>query len=159
MVNTGGLGDSIAVLSVAGSPPQWYSDKAIAVRHYFVACGVFTVFGVTFPIMEQIKFHRLLFDQLEEQQLGKMGIYFRSVRDGPDDDRAHRQETGRFGQRPGPGSKSRWTWPTAGSWKAPDRSEENHRDKGIEPESFSDRSPFDPFLIDTRDLSPSLIHP
>ncbi|KPJ74660.1 MAG: hypothetical protein AMJ54_16805, partial [Deltaproteobacteria bacterium SG8_13] len=54
--------------------PEWYSEKAIAIGQYFVASGVFTVFGVTFPIMKETKFHRLLFDQLEEQQLGKWGF-------------------------------------------------------------------------------------
>jgi len=36
-----------------------------------VASGVYTVFGVTFPTIEGTKFHKLLFEGLEEQGLGK----------------------------------------------------------------------------------------
>ena len=35
---------------------------------------MFTVFGVTFPIIEETKFHKLLFDGLEKQGLGKWGF-------------------------------------------------------------------------------------
>jgi carbon-monoxide dehydrogenase catalytic subunit len=48
--------------------------KAISIGQYFVASGVFTVFGVTFPIVEETKFHKLLFDGLEQQGLGKWGF-------------------------------------------------------------------------------------
>ncbi|GBC62580.1 carbon-monoxide dehydrogenase catalytic subunit [Desulfonema ishimotonii] len=74
MVNEGGLGDSIADLPVAGAAPEWMSEKAISIGHYFVASGVYTVFGVTFPIVEETKFHKLLFNGLEEEYgLGKWG--------------------------------------------------------------------------------------
>jgi carbon-monoxide dehydrogenase catalytic subunit len=36
-----------------------------------VASGVFTVFGVTFPITDNTKFKDLLFDGLEKQGMGK----------------------------------------------------------------------------------------
>jgi carbon-monoxide dehydrogenase catalytic subunit len=71
MVKTGGLGDSIADLPVAGAAPEWMSEKAISIGHYVVASGVYTVFGVTFPTIEGTKFHKLLFEGLEEQGLGK----------------------------------------------------------------------------------------
>jgi carbon-monoxide dehydrogenase catalytic subunit len=72
MVHEGGLGDSIADLPAAGAAPEWMSEKAISIGHYFVASGVYTVFGVTFPIVEETKFHKLLFDGLEARQgLGK----------------------------------------------------------------------------------------
>ncbi|MGD8834937.1 MAG: carbon monoxide dehydrogenase, partial [Desulfobacteraceae bacterium] len=75
MVKTGGLGDSIADLPVAGCAPEYMSEKAICIGHYFVASGVYTVFGVTFPIVENTKFHDHLFDKLEsEQGLGKWGF-------------------------------------------------------------------------------------
>lgn len=73
MVNMGGLGDSIADLPVAGAAPEWMSEKAIAIGQYFVASGVFTVFGVGFPIVKNTKFHQLLFDGLENQGMGKWG--------------------------------------------------------------------------------------
>ena len=74
MVRTGGLGDSIADLPVAGAAPEWMSEKAISIGQYFVASGVFTVFGVTFPIVQDTKFHKLLFEGLEKQGLGKWGF-------------------------------------------------------------------------------------
>jgi carbon-monoxide dehydrogenase catalytic subunit len=75
MVKTGGLGDSIADLPVAGCAPEYFSEKAICIGQYFVASGVYTVFGVTFPIVENTKFHDHLFDKLEsEQGMGKWGF-------------------------------------------------------------------------------------
>jgi carbon-monoxide dehydrogenase catalytic subunit len=74
MVKEGGLGESIADLPVAGAAPEWMSEKAISIGHYFVASGVYTVFGVTFPIVEDTKFYKLLFDGLEKQGLGKWGF-------------------------------------------------------------------------------------
>jgi len=74
MVRVGGLGDSIADLPVAGAAPEWMSEKAISIGHYFVASGVYTVFGVTFPIVEETKFHKLLFEGLEDLGFGKWGF-------------------------------------------------------------------------------------
>jgi carbon-monoxide dehydrogenase catalytic subunit len=74
MVKTGGLGDSIADLPVAGCAPEFMSEKAIAIGQYFVASGVYTVFGVTFPIVEGTKFHKHLFEELEERGMGKWGF-------------------------------------------------------------------------------------
>jgi carbon-monoxide dehydrogenase catalytic subunit len=74
MVRAGGLGESIADLPVAGAAPEWMSEKAISIGQYFVASGVFTVFGVTFPTIEDTKFHNHLFEGLEEQGLGKWGF-------------------------------------------------------------------------------------
>ena len=74
MVKVGGLGDSIADLPAAGAAPEWMSEKAISIGQYFVASGVYTVFGVTFPIVEETKFHKLLFDGFEKQGLGKWGF-------------------------------------------------------------------------------------
>jgi len=74
MVKTGGLGDSIADLPVAGCAPEFMSEKAIAIGQYFVASGVYTVFGVTFPIVEGTKFHKHLFEELETRGMGKWGF-------------------------------------------------------------------------------------
>ncbi|MBU1172756.1 MAG: anaerobic carbon-monoxide dehydrogenase catalytic subunit [Proteobacteria bacterium] len=73
MVKAGGLGHSIADLPAAGAAPEWMSEKAIAIGQYFVASGVYTVFGVGFPIVKGTKFHDLLFDGLEKQGFGKWG--------------------------------------------------------------------------------------
>jgi len=74
MVKTGGLGNSIADLPVAGCAPEYMSEKAICIGQYFVASGVFTVFGVTFPIVEGTKFHKHLFEELETMGMGKWGF-------------------------------------------------------------------------------------
>lgn len=74
MVKVGGLGNSIADLPVAGAAPEWMSEKAIAIGQYFVASGVYTVFGVTFPIVQGTKFHKLLFNDLENDGLANWGF-------------------------------------------------------------------------------------
>jgi carbon-monoxide dehydrogenase catalytic subunit len=74
MVRTGGLGDSLADLPVAGAAPEWMSEKAVTIGQYFVASGVYTVFGVTFPITENTRFKELLEIGLEKQGLGKWGF-------------------------------------------------------------------------------------
>jgi len=45
MVKEGGIGNSIDELPVAGSAPEWMSEKAIAIGWYFVASGIFVVIG------------------------------------------------------------------------------------------------------------------
>jgi carbon-monoxide dehydrogenase catalytic subunit len=74
MVNEGGLGESIADLPVAGAAPEWMSEKAISIGQYFVASGVFTIFGVTYPIVEGTKFHKHIFDELGQMGMGKWGF-------------------------------------------------------------------------------------
>ena len=59
---------------MAGAAPEWMSEKAICIGQYFVASGVYTVFGVTFPIVEGTKFHKHLFEELEERGMGKWGF-------------------------------------------------------------------------------------
>jgi len=49
MVKTGGLGNDISDLPIAGSSPQWMSEKAISIGQYCVTSGVYVVFGPNFP--------------------------------------------------------------------------------------------------------------
>ncbi len=74
VVKTGGLGNSIADLPAAGAAPEWMSEKAISIGQYFVASGVYTVFGVSFPTTKNTKFHDLLFGGLEKMGLGYWGF-------------------------------------------------------------------------------------
>ncbi len=74
MVKAGGLGNSIADLPAAGCAPEWMSEKATAIGHYFVASGVYTVFGVGFPIVQDTKYHDYLFNQMEGLGYGKWGM-------------------------------------------------------------------------------------
>ncbi len=71
MVRTGGLGDDISDLPVAGAAPEYMSEKALAIGHYFVTSGVFTVFGVSFPVTEGTKWAEYMFGGIEEDVGGK----------------------------------------------------------------------------------------
>jgi carbon-monoxide dehydrogenase catalytic subunit len=66
VVKAGGLGNDISELPVAGSAPEWMSEKAISIGHYFVASGVYTVFGVTLPVSGAPVFQKYLFEELEK---------------------------------------------------------------------------------------------
>ena len=66
VVKAGGLGKDISDLPVAGSAPEWMSEKAISIGHYFVASGVYTVFGVTLPVLGSPVFQHYLFEEFEK---------------------------------------------------------------------------------------------
>ncbi len=66
MVKTGGLGNDISDLPVAGAAPEWMSEKAISIGHYFVASGVYTVFGGHLPVDGAPEFKEYLFKHLEK---------------------------------------------------------------------------------------------
>ena len=66
VVKAGGLGDDISMLPAAGSAPEWMSEKAISIGHYFVASGVYTVFGVTLPVSGAPVFQKHLFEDYEK---------------------------------------------------------------------------------------------
>jgi len=65
VVKDGGLGDDISDLPVAGAAPEWMSEKAISIGQYFVASGVYTVFGVTWPTLGSEEVTKLLFEDFE----------------------------------------------------------------------------------------------
>ncbi|MEW6665833.1 MAG: anaerobic carbon-monoxide dehydrogenase catalytic subunit [Thermodesulfobacteriota bacterium] len=65
VVKAGGLGKTIADLPAAGSAPEWMSEKAISIGHYFVVSGVYTVFGVTLPVSGSPVFENYLYKKLE----------------------------------------------------------------------------------------------
>jgi carbon-monoxide dehydrogenase catalytic subunit len=71
VVKEGGLGDDISDLPVAGAAPEWMSEKAISIGHYFVVSGVYTVFGVSFPTLGAKKLTEYLFDGIAEKIGGK----------------------------------------------------------------------------------------
>lgn len=66
VVKAGGLGNDISDLPVAGSAPEWMSEKAISIGHYFVVSGVYTVFGVTLPVSGAPVFENHLYKELED---------------------------------------------------------------------------------------------
>jgi carbon-monoxide dehydrogenase catalytic subunit len=71
MVKDGGLGDDISDLPAAGAAPEWMSEKAISIGEYFVASGVYTVFGVTWPTTGSKTVTDYLFKEYEEKYGGK----------------------------------------------------------------------------------------
>ena len=71
MVKAGGLGDDISDLPAAGSAPEWMSEKAIAIGQYFVASGVYTIFGYHMPIEGAPVFKDHLYKDMEEMYGGK----------------------------------------------------------------------------------------
>jgi carbon-monoxide dehydrogenase catalytic subunit len=70
VVKAGGLGNDISDLPAAGSAPEWMSEKAISIGHYFVASGVYTVFGVNLPVQGAPVFQRYLFEEFEKMYGG-----------------------------------------------------------------------------------------
>ncbi len=71
MVKEGGLGDDLSDLPAAGASPEWMSEKAISIGQYFVASGVFTVFGTTWPTLGSEEVTKHLFEEHEEMLGGK----------------------------------------------------------------------------------------
>lgn len=50
IIAEGGLGDDLSDIPAAGCAPEWMSEKAITIGFYFVASGVYTIFGTPQPI-------------------------------------------------------------------------------------------------------------
>jgi carbon-monoxide dehydrogenase catalytic subunit len=74
VVKDGGLGDDISDLPAAGAALEWMSEKAISIGQYFVASGVFTVFGTTWPTTGSEEVTKLLFEEFENTLKGKWGF-------------------------------------------------------------------------------------
>jgi carbon-monoxide dehydrogenase catalytic subunit len=70
-VKAGGLGTDISDLPAAGAAPEWMSEKAVAIGQYFVASGVYTLFGVTWPTTGSEILTDYLFKGIEEELGGK----------------------------------------------------------------------------------------
>ncbi len=45
IIAEGGLGEDLSDIPAAGCAPEWMSEKAITIGFYFVASGVYTIFG------------------------------------------------------------------------------------------------------------------
>jgi carbon-monoxide dehydrogenase catalytic subunit len=71
VVKDGGLGDDISDLPAAGAAPEWMSEKAISIGQYFVASGVYTVFGVTWPTLGSEEVTNMLFEGFDGIFKGK----------------------------------------------------------------------------------------
>jgi len=71
VVKAGGLGKDISDLPAAGCAPEWMSEKAVAIGQYFVASGVYVIFGVNLPVEGAPVFKDYLFNGLEKIVGGK----------------------------------------------------------------------------------------
>jgi carbon-monoxide dehydrogenase catalytic subunit len=65
VLKEGGLGEDISDLPAAGAAPEWMSEKAITIGMYFVASGVFTIFGGAHPVMGSKNLTNYLCRELE----------------------------------------------------------------------------------------------
>ena len=74
VVKAGGLGKDICDLPLAGSAPEWMSEKAISIGHYFVTSGVYTVFGLHLPTSGAPVFHDYLSKELEKLYGGRWDL-------------------------------------------------------------------------------------
>jgi anaerobic carbon-monoxide dehydrogenase catalytic subunit len=74
VVKAGGLGKDISDLPAAGSAPEWMSEKAISIGQYFVASGVYTVFGLHLPTAGAPVFHDYLSKEMEKLYGGKWDL-------------------------------------------------------------------------------------
>ena len=74
IIEEGGLGECISDLPVAGAAPEWMSEKAISIGFYFVASGVFTVFGTPQPVLGSEKVTDFITGDLEEIVGGKFAF-------------------------------------------------------------------------------------
>ena len=74
VVKAGGLGKDICDLPLAGSAPEWMSEKAISIGHYFVSSGVYTVFDLHLPTSGAPVFHDYLSKETEKLYGGKWDL-------------------------------------------------------------------------------------
>jgi carbon-monoxide dehydrogenase catalytic subunit len=106
VVKAGGLGNDISDLPAAGSAPEWMSEKAISIGHYFVASGVYTVFGVTLPVSGAPVFQKYLFEEFENLYGGMWDLEVDPVLHAKKNDRPYRQEAQGAGYRQSQGKNT-----------------------------------------------------
>ncbi len=68
------LGVDIPDLPVAGSAPEWMSEKAVSIGTYFVASGVFTHLGTIPPVLGSPKVTKILTEDAEDILGGKFYV-------------------------------------------------------------------------------------
>ena len=72
MATEGGLGDDISDLPAVGICPEWMCEKALTIGTYFVASGVYVLFGVDSPVSGTPEIERYMIDGWEQQVGGKL---------------------------------------------------------------------------------------
>jgi anaerobic carbon-monoxide dehydrogenase catalytic subunit len=71
VVRDGGLGDDISDVPAVGIAPEWMSEKAVSIGQYFVASGVYVLFGVGFPTINEDICTNYLFKDIEKVYGGR----------------------------------------------------------------------------------------
>jgi carbon-monoxide dehydrogenase catalytic subunit len=71
VLTEGGLGEDLSDLPVAGAAPEWMSEKAVAIGHYFVASGIYVVLGHPLYVEGSENVTKLLCEEMEEITGGK----------------------------------------------------------------------------------------
>jgi len=66
VVQEGGLGNDLSQLPAIGAAPEWMSEKAVAIAHYFVASGVDVVLGRPFHTLGSEALTQYLCEGLQE---------------------------------------------------------------------------------------------
>ncbi|MGE5646245.1 MAG: anaerobic carbon-monoxide dehydrogenase catalytic subunit [Acidobacteriota bacterium] len=61
----GGLGEDLSDLPAAGAAPEWMSEKAVAIGHYFVASGMYVVLGHPLYVEGSENVTKLLCEEME----------------------------------------------------------------------------------------------
>ena len=65
ILSEGGLGEDLSDLPAAGAAPEWMSEKAVAIAHYFVASGLYVVLGHPFYVEGSENVTRFLCEEME----------------------------------------------------------------------------------------------
>jgi carbon-monoxide dehydrogenase catalytic subunit len=71
IVSEGGLGADISDLPVAGAAPEWVSEKAVSIGHYFVGSGVYVMLGAPLHVTGSKKLSDFLTNEVEKITGGK----------------------------------------------------------------------------------------
>ncbi|HDO35682.1 MAG TPA: carbon monoxide dehydrogenase, partial [Nitrospirae bacterium] len=72
MAQEGGLGEDISDLPAVGIAPEWMSEKALAIGCYFVASGVYVIFGSEHPAKASQEVQRIMTEVWEERVGGRL---------------------------------------------------------------------------------------
>jgi carbon-monoxide dehydrogenase catalytic subunit len=72
MATEGGLGEDIVDLPAVGLAPEWMSEKALSIGTYFVASGVYVIFGTKNPVSGSEEIQRMISEGWEEKVGGKL---------------------------------------------------------------------------------------
>jgi carbon-monoxide dehydrogenase catalytic subunit len=72
MATEGGLGEDIGDLPAVGMAPEWMSEKALSIGTYFVASGVYVIFGTKNPVKASAEVQRLISEGWDSKVGGKL---------------------------------------------------------------------------------------